>query len=121
MAKIGINELAARTFKNVKALGKYDDPVNLYKILNDIKAEVDEVRDSLINRVDYNHPCISVLDLPVDEFKEYFETFIKGSKEEEIVDTIMSAYHLGHHLKIDMDTMIKIKDKYNEVRDGNKN
>lgn len=53
-----------------------------------------------------------------DKFKVDFEYFIKDSFQDEIADTIIRLLDLCGYLNIDIDEHIRLKMKYNEMREN---
>ena len=64
--------------------------------------------------------CYSQLSVPTEEgirmFKEAFETHIKDTFEDEIADTFLRLMHLCGEFNIDIETHIRAKMAYNDLR-----
>lgn len=108
---MNINELSNRAFENALAHGFHKNNQNTGEMLMLIVSELAEAleADRTGNRCEKN---IDIESLSNDQFK----TLVKDTFEDELADAVIRVADLCGYLKIDLESHIKAKMRYNESR-----
>ena len=109
---MNFNDLAFVIHENAKSKGFWDVSTNIPEKLMLIVSEVSEALEA------HRHGRIAPKGIANKEFdRDEFEAIYKDTFNDEIADTIIRLLDLCGHLKIDIDTHIKYKMKYNVTRE----
>lgn len=118
-----LNELSQQIHKGNVERGFYEDEKNIGEMLALIHSEVSEAlecdRNSRFAKREY---LKQVLDIPIDNnvqlinFKNKFEGAIKDTFEDELADIIIRVLDLAAFRRIDIESHIRAKIKYNSTR-----
>lgn len=111
-----INRLAEHIHKNAIQKGFFEDPKNIGEMLCLIHSEVSEAMEA--DRKDKYSIC-GTLKKHLEEgrdFKEGFETHVKGTFEDELADVIIRVLDLCAFKNIDIEWHINQKIAYNTTR-----
>lgn len=106
-----LNELRDEIHTNAKNHGFYENEKNIPEILMLIVSELGEAMEAY--RKDHYTGKYA---LQKNISNNDFELFIKDRFEDEIADTIIRLLDLCGYMKIDIDTHVALKMKYNESR-----
>lgn len=119
-----LNELRDKIHQNAIDHGFYDDEnINIPEKLMLIVSELGEAMEAY--RKDYysdNKEANRILNINENDdgddiiYNICFEESIKNTVEDELADTIIRLLDLCGHMKIDIDTHVNLKMKYNETR-----
>ena len=111
-----INDLAKQIHENNKAKGFFDSKKNIGEMLCLIHSEVSEALEA--DRK--NSYCFSSINMNLlnglvndETFKSYYESFIKGTFEEEMADIFIRVLDLCAYKGIDLESHVKAKMRYN--------
>lgn len=107
-----LNELANEIHTNAKNHGFYDDDkINIPEKLMLIVSELGEAMEAY-RKNHYTGEYSLQKNISINDF----ETLVKDRFEDELADTIIRLLDLCGYMKIDIDTHIELKMKYNETR-----
>lgn len=115
-----INELSKKIHENNKSKGFYDEPKNIGEMLCLVHSEVSEALEC--DRKDIyagitNDQKEILNGSPTDQdWKEYFQEFIKDSFEDELADIAIRVFDLAAFKGVDLEYHILAKMKYNSMR-----
>lgn len=122
-----MNELALKIHENAVKHGFYDDKREIGTLLMLCVSELSEALEA--DRKGYNANMRALKTREKDFanfseenkmaiFKEDFEYYIKDSLEDELADAIIRILDLCGYLEIDIEEHIRLKMKYNEMREN---
>ncbi len=113
-----INELAEKSYKIAKANGFYKRGVNTTEVLCHIQNEVSEAIIAH-STGDYIYTSIKAVNGWRDDkdFIDSFENNVKDSFQDELADIIILVMSLSKHESIDLESHVKAKMRYNELRE----
>ena len=113
-----ITDLSFEIHKNNVAKGFYDKKTSTAERLALVHSEVSEAleadrkdRRSSIAGID-----ASFLNLSDDDFKAYFETYIKDTFEDELADAMIRLMDMSAYEFVDIGLHIEAKLRYNKLR-----
>jgi NTP pyrophosphatase (non-canonical NTP hydrolase) len=115
-----LNELRDEAFAYAEKQGFHEAPFNFGESLMLIVAELSEALEAdrkdkwSVNLEDIPKICFDSFSKKL--YPEEYESYVKGSVEEELADAIMRICALAGHRKIDLDWHVKAKMAYNETR-----
>jgi len=115
-----LNEIRDEAFAYAEKQGFHEAPFNFGESLMLIVAELSEALEAdrkdkwAGNLGDIPKICFDRISNKL--YPEEYETYVKGSVEEEIADAIMRLCALAGHRKIDLDWHVKAKMAYNSTR-----
>ena len=114
-----MNELAKQIHENAKAKGFYDKERNIGEMLCLIHSEVSEALEA--DRKNLYCPECAIDDLceiPDNAFFLHaYNEDVKGTFEEEMADIVIRVMDLCAFKKIDLESHIKAKMRYNSLRE----
>lgn len=113
-----INELAKEIHKNAVDKGFYEGEKNIGEMLCLIHSEVSEALEA--DREGNHVPsvfCDSINNLEDFMFKQYFESEVKNTFEDELADIVIRVLDLAGFKQIDLESHIKAKMRYNSMRE----
>jgi len=118
-----INKLSKQIHENNKAKGFYDDKKNIGEMLALIHSEVSEAleadrEDSYAIPLGNTKSADTIFNCYQDDevFQTEFEHWIKDTFEDELADIVIRVMDLAAYKKIDLETHIKAKMRYNSLR-----
>ena len=109
-----MNELAQKIHENAVKHGFYDEKREIGTLLMLCVSELSEALEA-DRKGKHAKPFVS---LTSEEFKDKFEKNFKDTFEDELADTIIRILDLCGYLKIDIEEHIRLKMKYNEMREN---
>lgn len=124
-----LNKLSQQIHENAIIKGFYDSDRNLGEMLCLIHSEVSEALEAL--RTNQHASGLDETNIFIkgmadknfghtfkdDEFfKNYFESRVKNSFEDELADIIIRVLDLAAYKKIDIESHVKAKMRYNSLR-----
>ena len=107
---MNIAETQKKCYKTAKKRGKFSNGID--RVLLDMHSEVTELSQAR-RKADYSMHKEMLNNMSK---KDAFEFAIKNTIDEEIADVIISCFSLAEHYNIDVEKIIEIKMKYNEIR-----
>lgn len=122
-----MNELAKKIHENAVNHGFYDEKREIGTLLMLCVSEISEALEAdrkgkyakMQEFKAWQEKFIPTSEQGInDKFKVDFEYFIKDSFEDEICDAIIRILSLCGHLNIDIDEHIRLKMKYNSMREN---
>ena len=116
-----LNELAKEIHANARDKGFFEKEKNIGEMLCLIHSEVSEAleADRKDNYCSLDDSQMNVLLgwVKDEDFKENYQSFVKGSFEEEMADVIIRVLDLCAFKKIDIERHIKAKMRINSLRE----
>lgn len=109
-----MNELARKIHENAVKHGFYDDEREIGTLLMLCVSELSEALEA-DRKGRHAKPFES---LSLEDFKGKFEQNFKDTFEDELADTIIRILDLCGYLKIDIEEHVRLKMKYNEMREN---
>ena len=109
---MSILELQKKVYNIALKRGQWKDK-NIDNAIMDLVEESIELRNST------KRANLGIFEDLLESGKSYKEAFnfaIKDTVDEEGVDLVITALSICEHLRIDVDTMIAIKNEYNRIR-----
>lgn len=115
-----INELSNQILQNNKEKGFYDSDKNIGEMLCLIHSEVSEAlecdRKKRYCFLDKEQEQILSGSPTNEDFKQYFQEFVKDSFEDELADIMIRVMDLAAYKGIDLEKHIALKMRYNSMR-----
>ena len=108
-----MNELAKKIHENAVKHGFYDEKREIGTLLMLCVSELSEALEA-DRKMRYSR-TIGIISK--GNFKEDFETYVKDTFEDEIADAIIRILDLCAYMNIDIEEHIRLKMKYNEMRE----
>jgi NTP pyrophosphatase (non-canonical NTP hydrolase) len=118
-----IAEMQKKAFETAKNSGFHNPSPSVAKMLMLIVSELSEAleidrKKGVSDDLTINNTAAMVnLEKDPDSFKQYFEDYVKNSFGDELADVIIRVGDLAELKKIDLSLHIKMKMKYNELRE----
>lgn len=109
---VDLTKLALRCNVNAKRLGYKTDRKNTIKALKNEIKELKRAKRLMDCSAPYKISCIR----DNKKFIEQYEKFLKGTIHDELPDIILPALSLADKEKIDIETDVMNKIRYNEYR-----
>ena len=110
-----INELAQKIYENAVKHGFYDEKREIGTLLMLCVSELSEALEA-DRKMMYS---VMIDSINEENFKEDFEFSVKNTFEDELADAIIRILDLCGYMNIDIEEHIRLKMKYNEMRENN--
>lgn len=111
-----LNQLANVVFKANKLKGFHDKPQEtgtyLMLMVSELGEALEADRKGIVTSVDLNE----IMELPDDDFAQYFKTYVKDSHEDEIADTLIRILDYCGLRRIPIQEHVEAKLRYNATR-----
>jgi hypothetical protein len=113
-----LDELAATIYQLNKAKGFYDEPTEIGTRLALIHSEVSEALESdRAHKYADKNSALTALELESDaEFQVFFQGNVKDTFQDEIADAIIRLLDLSGYLKLDIESHVYAKLRFNSLR-----
>lgn len=113
-----LNRLAQQIHDNAERKGFHRDGIDIPRTLCLIHSEVSEALEADRKQLFSKAPsAFYVSHLNNEDFKLVFEASVKSTFEDEMADIIIRVLDLCSAMKIDIDSHIAMKMRYNETRE----